>query len=96
MRSGDAFNVVPAAGELCATSAPTAWRRSIPYYAALPTSATRCGSRRSMVRAWPGMDSREATAEVREAASEALGRPIAGSERGGASDASHVAAGGVA
>ena len=48
-----------------------------------------------MVRAWPGMDSREATAEVLARASERLGRPIVGNERGGASDASHVAAGGI-
>lgn len=49
-----------------------------------------------MLRSWPGMDSREATAAVLAGASERLGRTIVGSERGGASDASHVAAGGVA
>ena len=48
-----------------------------------------------MVRAWPWMDSRAATVGVLEAASDALGRPIAASERGGASDASHMAAGGI-
>ena len=49
----------------------------------------------TMVRAWPGMDSRAATAAVLADASERLGRPVVGSERGGASDASHVAAGGI-
>jgi glutamate carboxypeptidase len=42
------------------------------------------------------MDSRDATAHVLAEASERLGRAIAGSERGGASDASHIAAGGIA
>jgi glutamate carboxypeptidase len=49
----------------------------------------------TMVRAWPGMDSRAATAGMLAVASERLGRPIVGSERGGASDASHIAAGGI-
>jgi glutamate carboxypeptidase len=49
-----------------------------------------------MVRAWPGMDSRAATAEVIAAATDALGAPIVAHERGGASDASHMAAGGIA
>ena len=49
-----------------------------------------------MVRAWPGMDSRHGHgAGARCGASDLLGRPIVGSERGGASDASHMAAGGV-
>jgi glutamate carboxypeptidase len=42
------------------------------------------------------MDSRAATADLLAAATERLGRPIVASERGGASDASHVAAGGIA
>ncbi len=50
----------------------------------------------SLVRAWPGMDSRAATAALLAAAEGRLGRPIVASERGGASDASHVAAGGIA
>ena len=48
-----------------------------------------------MVRAWPGMDSRVSTAPVLALAGERLGREIIGSERGGASDASHIAAAGV-
>jgi glutamate carboxypeptidase len=38
------------------------------------------------------MDSSAATAPLLERAAEALGRPIAGAARGGASDASHFAA----
>ena len=46
----------------------------------------------NLVRQWPGMDSRATTAALLEAASDALGRPIIGAGRGGASDASHFAA----
>jgi glutamate carboxypeptidase len=38
------------------------------------------------------MDARASTAPVIEAAAAALGRPVVGSARGGASDASHFAA----
>ncbi len=44
-----------------------------------------------MERVWPGMDSRAATSEVLQGASERLGRAIVGISRGGASDASHFA-----
>ena len=44
-----------------------------------------------LVRAWPGMDARAATRALLPAAAALLGRPIVGSERGGASDASHFA-----
>ena len=49
-----------------------------------------------MMRAWPGMDSRAASAGLVAAASRLLGRPIVCAERGGASDASHMAAAGIA
>jgi glutamate carboxypeptidase len=45
-----------------------------------------------LVRQWPGMDNREATVALLAAAGSALGRPIIGAGRGGASDASHFAA----
>ena len=45
-----------------------------------------------MVRLWPGMDSTEATVPLLERAGAALGRPVVGMPRGGASDASHFAA----
>ena len=44
------------------------------------------------MREWPGMDARETTTGLIASASEALGRPIVGAGRGGASDASHFAA----
>jgi glutamate carboxypeptidase len=45
-----------------------------------------------MLRAWPGMDTRAAAAGLLERAAARLGRPLVGAERGGASDASHMAA----
>ena len=48
--------------------------------------------RAELIRRWPGMHSEEAVAPVLARAGEALGRPIRGVSRGGASDASHFAA----
>jgi glutamate carboxypeptidase len=95
MRSGDAFNVVPPAGELLCDLRADRIEAFDPVLDAIPTEHDEVRLEASMVRAWPGMDSRAATAEVLAAASEALGRPIAAAERGGASDASHMAAGGI-
>jgi glutamate carboxypeptidase len=44
-----------------------------------------------MVRRWPGMDSRDATADTLAAAARELGAKIVAADRGGASDASHFA-----
>jgi glutamate carboxypeptidase len=44
-----------------------------------------------LVRAWPGMDAREQSKGLLDSATELLGRSVVGGERGGASDASHVA-----
>ena len=49
-----------------------------------------------MGRRWPGMDARGATEGLLAAASTALGRPVVAAQRGGASDASHFAAAGIA
>jgi glutamate carboxypeptidase len=45
-----------------------------------------------MVRLWPGMDATGTTGPLLERAAAALGRPVVGMPRGGASDASHFAA----
>ncbi len=95
MRSGDAFNVVPPAGELLCDLRADRIEAFDPVLEAVPAEHDEVRLEASMVRAWPGMDSRAATGEVLAAASEALGRPIAAAERGGASDASHMAAGGI-
>jgi glutamate carboxypeptidase len=96
MRSGDAFNVVPAAGELVCDLRADRVEAFDPVLAAVPEEHEGVRLDASLVRAWPGMDSRAATAGLVAAAAERLGRPIVASERGGASDASHVAAGGIA
>jgi glutamate carboxypeptidase len=96
LRSGDAFNVVPAEGELVCDLRADRLEAFDPVFAALPAEHDEVRLESTMVRAWPGLDSRDATAHVLADASERLGRPIVGSERGGASDASHVAAGGIA
>ena len=67
-----------------------------PVLGAVPAEHDEVRLECTMVRAWPGMDARAATAAVLAEAGERLGRPIVGSERGGASDASHLAAGGIA
>ena len=95
LRSGDAFNVVPAAGELLCDLRADRLDAFDPVLRAIPAEHDEVRLEPHMVRAWPGMDSRAATAGVLAGASEALGRPIVASERGGASDASHMAAGGI-
>ncbi|CAB4862672.1 unannotated protein [freshwater metagenome] len=91
-RSGEALNVVPAAGELTCDlrgdrlEALRAVAASIPEQAGGARIETRIG------REWPGMDALEATTAVLEAAATAAGMPIVGAARGGASDASHFAA----
>jgi len=95
LRSGDAFNVVPPSGELLCDLRADRLGAFDPLLEAIPAEHDEVSLEPSMVRAWPGMDSRAATAEVLAAASEALGSPIAAAERGGASDASHMAAGGI-
>ena len=91
MRSGEAFNVVPAQGELfCDMRADTAdaFRGVLE---ALPDEVGGARIEAEIVRLWPGMDSREGTRELLAATERCLGRPVIPVERGGASDASHVA-----
>jgi glutamate carboxypeptidase len=92
IRSGGAINVVPAEGELhidVRAASAAAFEQVI---AAIPASSHGASLDVELVRSWPGMDSREATAPLLEAAGVKLGRPIRGVGRGGASDASHFAA----
>jgi glutamate carboxypeptidase len=96
LRAGEAFNVVPARGELLCDLRADRIEAFEPVLAAVPGEHDEVRLEATMVRAWPGMDAREATGEAIAGASEALGRPIAAAERGGASDASHMAAGGIA
>jgi glutamate carboxypeptidase len=92
LRSGEAFNVVPAAGELICDVRADASDAFDSVLAAIPAEVGGARLEAEQVRVWPGMDSRAATAGLLERAAAALGRPIAGAARGGASDASHFAA----
>ena len=95
LRSGDAFNVVPATSELLCDLRADRLEALDPVLAAMP--AEHDGVRLELAGARLAGDglARGDRRPVAGAA-ERLGRPIVASERGGASDASHVAAGGIA
>ncbi|MET0601417.1 MAG: M20/M25/M40 family metallo-hydrolase [Baekduia sp.] len=92
VRSGDAFNVVPAAGRLIADVRADRLDAFARVLSAVPTEVGGATLTARLVREWPGMDARTATASLLERASELLGRPLIAAQRGGASDASHFAA----
>jgi glutamate carboxypeptidase len=91
VRSGDAFNVVPAAGELLCDLRADELHAFETVLAGVPERIDGVRLEAELLRRWPGMDSRERTAPLLAAASERLGRPIHGTSRGGASDASYLA-----
>jgi glutamate carboxypeptidase len=59
--------------------------------AAVPPEVGGARLQATLMREWPGMDSRAATAGLLARAGAAIGRAIVAAERGGASDASHFA-----
>ncbi|MGI8713335.1 MAG: M20/M25/M40 family metallo-hydrolase [Solirubrobacteraceae bacterium] len=91
MRSGDAFNVVPAAGELIFDLRSRRLEAFDEVMAAVAPELDEVTLEARMERKWPAMDSRAATAGLLADASARLGRPVIGAARGGASDASHFA-----
>jgi glutamate carboxypeptidase len=91
VRAGEAFNVVPAAGELIFDMRADRLEAFDEVWAAVAPELDGVGLEARMERVWPGMDSQESTAPLLERASAALGRRIAAVARGGASDASHFA-----
>ncbi len=92
VRSGEALNVVPAAGTLMCDLRADSLDAFDAVMGAVPTELAGVGLQARMERRWPGMDAREATAGLLARAAGWLGRPIRGVSRGGASDASHFAA----
>jgi glutamate carboxypeptidase len=92
MRSGDAFNVVPAAGELIGDLRARSADAFDAVLDGVPAEVDGVRLEAEMLRRWPGMDAREAAAPVLARAAAIAGRPIHGGARGGASDASHFAA----
>jgi glutamate carboxypeptidase len=91
MTAGDAFNVVPAAGELLCDVRADRLDAIEAVAGAVPTDVDGVRLEVELLRRWPAMDSRAATAGLIERAAAAAERPIVPSGRGGASDASHFA-----
>ncbi len=92
MRSGEVFNVVPAAGELIFDIRADQLAAFEAVLAAVPRDTNGVALAPMLLRQWPGMDTRAATDALIERACRRLGRPLEGKGRGGASDASHLAA----
>lgn len=92
IRAGEAFNVVPASGELLFDMRARSLQALERVVAAAPRHVDGVTLRAEIGRRWPGMDSTAATASLLERSAELLGRPIRAGGRGGASDASHFAA----
>jgi glutamate carboxypeptidase len=91
LHCGDAFNVVPAEGELVCDLRADSLAAFEPVLAAVPPGEDGVEVEAEIVRRWPGMDTRELAPPLLERTGELAGRPVLGSERGGASDASHMA-----
>jgi glutamate carboxypeptidase len=91
MRSGEALNVVPAAGELVFDMRADRLEAFESVMAAVPPVPGGVTLAPELERSWPAMDTRAATVAVLERASARVGRPVVGMPRGGASDASHFA-----
>jgi glutamate carboxypeptidase len=91
MRSGEAFNVVPAAGELIFDLRSRRLEAFDDVMAAVVPELDEVRLEARMERTWPAMDSEAATAQLLADASRLAGRPVVGMARGGASDASHFA-----
>ena len=92
LRSGDAFNVVPSAGELFCDLRADELDAIEAVLEHIPAEVGGARLEAELIRRWPGMHSELATAPLLESASAALGRRVVAAARGGASDASHFAA----
>jgi glutamate carboxypeptidase len=92
LNSGDAFNVVPGSGELFCDLRADDDAAIHGVVEAIPREFDGVVLEPDLNRLWPGMRCEAATRPLLARATEALGRPVVGVSRGGASDASHVAA----
>jgi glutamate carboxypeptidase len=93
LRSGEAFNIVPDKGELFVDVRAGSLEAIEALRDAVPAALDGVTLRTELGRRWPAMDMSARAAVALGDASRLLGRPITGIERGGASDASHLAAG---
>ena len=91
LHSGDALNVVPAAGELTCDVRADELAPIEALIATLPSEHAGVELTTDTLRLWPGMHTGDVAAPVLSAAAAALGRPLVPGARGGASDASHMA-----
>jgi glutamate carboxypeptidase len=92
LHAGDAFNVVPGRGELTCDLRADSDAAIIGALDAIPRDIGGVTLEPELLRLWPGMHSLDVTAPLLERAAAALGRAVIGVSRGGASDASHLAA----
>jgi len=92
LRSGHAFNVVPGRGELICDLRADSETAITGVLDAVPRELDGVTLEPVLARLWPGMHSEQAVAPLLDGARTALGRPVIGVPRGGASDASHLAA----
>jgi glutamate carboxypeptidase len=91
INSGEAFNVVPSGGELFCDLRANDLAAFERVMESVPEQVGGATLSAGLVRQWPGMDARESTRDLLAEAGERLGRSILPLERGGASDASHMA-----
>jgi glutamate carboxypeptidase len=93
LRSGEAFNVVPGEGELFLDVRAAGLDAVASVLEAVPDEIDGVALSAEMIRRWPAMYMVDSARAPLDRAADLLGRPIVGVERGGASDASHLAAG---
>jgi glutamate carboxypeptidase len=91
LHSGEAFNVVPAHGELLCDLRSDRTAAFEEVRDAVPHEVGGVVLEAELARVWPAMDGRAATAPLLAEAGALLGRPLTPAGRGGASDASHFA-----
>jgi glutamate carboxypeptidase len=92
LHAGEAFNIVPGRGELSCDLRADSDAAIRGVLQAIPRDVDGVALEPELIRLWPGMSSEAATTPLLERAGTALGRPVVGVRRGGASDASHLAA----
>ncbi len=91
LNAGTAFNVVPGRGALFCDLRADDDEAILGVLAAIPREVGGVRLDPTLARLWPGMDAEAQTRGLLDGATAALGRPVLGVPRGGASDASHIA-----
>ncbi len=92
VRAGEALNVVPPSGELVCDVRADRIEAFASVLSQIPDRLDGVDLHAEQVRSWPRMDTTGKVEPALAAASALAGRPIVAAQRGGASDASHLAA----